>query len=193
MAPLTRAQSLALARVSSGASASANTQMAAAKGLPLNEDIDMDASAGSHDEIQDGEEVSESMEDQMPTVSQNETTTQDDLEMVNTDMIDEADIPELQRVDFMSNKKLWKAGLDATLPPIEALDEIFDDITRRAAEMGFLNFITHLRSRKLRVVTMCSGTESPLLAMEMIGKSKLCPIQMFPFPKLVIIFSCIVS
>lgn len=81
----------------------------------------------------------------------------------------QSDIPEIVRsripVDISQN------GLDPTLPPIHSLKDIFDDITRRAMELGFAEFLSHLGSRKLRVVTMCSGTESPLLALEMVGKS----------------------
>lgn len=90
---------------------------------------------------------------------------------------DDTEIPEIKRVRFMSNRKLWKAGIDATLHPIDDLGEIFDDITLRAMSNGFQNFLNHLTSRKLRVVTMCSGTESPLLAMEMVGKSKSCRLK----------------
>ncbi|BEI79864.1 hypothetical protein CcaverHIS002_0103930 [Cutaneotrichosporon cavernicola] len=51
------------------------------------------------------------------------------------------------------------------LPPINDIEAIFDHLTSRA------KLVTRLNGRKLRVATMCSGTESPLLALGMIAKS----------------------
>ncbi|PRP86950.1 DNA repair protein rad8, partial [Planoprotostelium fungivorum] len=48
------------------------------------------------------------------------------------------------------------------LPPIGNIPDIFKDLTSRVTE--------RLNGRKLRVATMCSGTESPLLALEMFGE-----------------------
>lgn len=52
------------------------------------------------------------------------------------------------------------------------LDDIYEDMTGRAMELGFERVLEHLGERPLRVVTVCSGTESPLLALEMVQKSK---------------------
>ena len=52
------------------------------------------------------------------------------------------------------------------------LDDIYEDMTGRAMELGFERVLGHLGERPLRVVTVCSGTESPLLALEMVQKSK---------------------
>ncbi|KAJ9242829.1 hypothetical protein DTO271D3_569 [Paecilomyces variotii] len=81
----------------------------------------------------------------------------------------EGDIPEIVRSRIPMD--ISQSGLDPTLPPIHNLKDIFDDITRRAIQLGLVDFLTYMGSRKLRVVTMCSGTESPLLALEMVGKS----------------------
>lgn len=61
-----------------------------------------------------------------------------------------------------------KPGLDPTLPPINKIEDIFDDMVVTAERLGFDMFLQHIGSRDLRVATMCSGTESPLLALEMI-------------------------
>lgn len=53
------------------------------------------------------------------------------------------------------------------------LSDIYQDMTRRAMELGLGDVIEHLGGRALRVVTVCSGTESPLLALEMVQKSKI--------------------
>ncbi|KAK2750622.1 hypothetical protein FQN57_002693 [Myotisia sp. PD_48] len=64
-----------------------------------------------------------------------------------------------------------KPGLDRSLPPIYKIDKIFDDLATKARQNGFNKFLEHIGSRELRVATMCSGTESPLLALEMIQDS----------------------
>lgn len=55
------------------------------------------------------------------------------------------------------------------LPPIHDIAAIFSDMVANTPEMK--SVAKHLRGRSLRVATMCSGTESPLLALEMIRRS----------------------
>jgi len=52
------------------------------------------------------------------------------------------------------------------LPPINEIPAIFADLVSRAE--GLKEVAEHIKGRKLRVATMCSGTESPLLALELI-------------------------
>ena len=62
----------------------------------------------------------------------------------------------------------FSADLDNDLPVISRPHDIFADIVRRFPEIGEL---AKSMDRPLRVATMCSGTESPLLALEMISKA----------------------
>jgi len=55
------------------------------------------------------------------------------------------------------------------LPPINEIPAIFDDLVVRIPDIK--QVAEHVAGRKLRVATMCSGTESPLLALELIQKS----------------------
>ncbi|KAJ7066529.1 hypothetical protein C8F01DRAFT_1123601 [Mycena amicta] len=55
------------------------------------------------------------------------------------------------------------------LPPIHDISEIFDDLVGRIPKIK--GVAEHIQGRKLRVATMCSGTESPLLALELIQKA----------------------
>jgi len=55
------------------------------------------------------------------------------------------------------------------LPPIHDIAAIFSDMVARTPEMK--SVAKHIQGRPLRVATMCSGTESPLLALEMIRRS----------------------
>lgn len=74
-------------------------------------------------------------------------------------------------VSNASTKKPTKsAAPDASdLPPISDIPFIFDDLVSRIPEIK--EVAEHVHGRKLRVATMCSGTESPLLALELIQKS----------------------
>ena len=57
-----------------------------------------------------------------------------------------------------------KGPMDLTnLPPIFKLEEMFEDIVGNSALSGIEELLEKLDGRKLRVATMCSGTESPLL------------------------------
>lgn len=49
------------------------------------------------------------------------------------------------------------------LPPISDLNEMFADLVDNSALAGIQDLLDRLDGRKLRVATMCSGTESPLL------------------------------
>lgn len=55
------------------------------------------------------------------------------------------------------------------LPPLHDVPSIFADLVSRCPKIK--DVATRLEGRKLRVATMCSGTESPLLALELIQQS----------------------
>ncbi len=58
---------------------------------------------------------------------------------------------------------------NSNLPPIHSIPEIFKDLVKRIPDIQ--NVAERVKGRKLRVATMCSGTESPLLALELIQES----------------------
>jgi len=57
----------------------------------------------------------------------------------------------------------------SSLPPIHDIPAMFSDLVSRVPPLK--GIAEHVQGRKLRVATMCSGTESPLLALEMICQS----------------------
>ena len=57
---------------------------------------------------------------------------------------------------------------DSHLPPLSNIDEIFRDIVKSNPDLK--DVASAVDGRRLRVATMCSGTESPLLAMTMISQ-----------------------
>ena len=69
-------------------------------------------------------------------------------------------------------------GIDQSLPALSDIQDIFDDITSRAYESGFNEAVDLLDGRVINVATMCSGTESPLLALEMIHDGKLADLTL---------------
>jgi hypothetical protein len=68
-------------------------------------------------------------------------------------------------------KTVGKAALtDASdLPPINKIPAMFSDLVGRIPQIK--DVAKHINGRKLRVATMCSGTESPLLALDLIRRS----------------------
>lgn len=57
----------------------------------------------------------------------------------------------------------------SNLPPIHNIPSMFGDIVARVPKL--LDVVDRLGGRPLRVATMCSGTESPLLALSLVGRA----------------------
>jgi hypothetical protein len=64
-------------------------------------------------------------------------------------------------------------GLDRTLPPIHNLADIFEDMVLNGLHDSKRHqlqaFLEYAKGRELRVGTMCSGTECPILALDLIN------------------------
>ena len=78
---------------------------------------------------------------------------------------------ETRNVDAWS----YKGGITEDLPPMSDINEIFDDLTANAARHGLREVVKSLESYKVKVATMCSGTESPILALGLISESEWIP------------------
>ncbi len=63
-------------------------------------------------------------------------------------------------------------GLNDHLPPMNNIHDIFADLTNNALGRGLGDFLEALGSGRLKVATLCSGTESPLLALQMVQDSE---------------------
>ncbi len=67
----------------------------------------------------------------------------------------------------------YRCHIDESLPPLSDLPAIFDDLVSRGLEKTSLaEAMKVLPQKRINVATMCSGTESPLLALNMIQNSK---------------------
>ncbi|MCJ1389784.1 hypothetical protein MMC18_002641 [Xylographa bjoerkii] len=67
------------------------------------------------------------------------------------------------------------------LRPMHDIAEIFADLTGKALATGLSDALKHLGSQKLKVATMCSGTESPILALRMIREHLMASGHHFNF------------
>ena len=72
-------------------------------------------------------------------------------------------------VGITGRKDKYTSPEESSLPPISRLPDIFLDIVSRLS--GVKTLAEHIKGRTLRVATMCSGTESPLLALNLISRA----------------------
>lgn len=86
----------------------------------------------------------------------------------SADEAEEADEVEVDDTQAVATSK--SAAPDASdLPPIHDIPSIFSDLVSRVPDIKTV--AEHLEGRRMRVATMCSGTESPLLALDLIRRS----------------------
>jgi hypothetical protein len=72
-----------------------------------------------------------------------------------------------------SSKPLAGKGIDSSLPPIVNIEDSFSNLAHKAVQLGLSDVLHHLKGRPLNVATMCSGTESPLLALNLLSQGML--------------------
>ncbi len=65
--------------------------------------------------------------------------------------------------------------LDSSQPPLFDIDRIFDAITKHAVGQGLIEASKPFIDSGLRVMTMCSGTEAPFVALNLVNKSLTSP------------------
>ncbi|KAH9072095.1 hypothetical protein EDB83DRAFT_2361141 [Lactarius deliciosus] len=85
------------------------------------------------------------------------------------DIDEEEEEEEEEEGGITGKKEKYISPEDSSLPPISRLPDIFLDIVSRLPDVQTL--AEHIQGRKLRVATMCSGTESPLLALNLISRA----------------------
>ncbi|KAK3724527.1 hypothetical protein LTR37_001151 [Vermiconidia calcicola] len=85
------------------------------------------------------------------------------------EMAEEDEKPTNKRMTKLTGRaKGAPKGLDGTLPPLSDIRDIFADITTNALDLGLREALQHLQGHPVRIATMCSGTESPVLALQMV-------------------------
>ena len=119
------------------------------------------------------EEPEESLSDKATSVSEGELDEDLDEAGAVTEELEPA--PTKRKPAIRKNAAVARPrpnnGIDLSLPPISAIDDIFLDITTRALQFDLSKAIKHLGQRPLRVATMCSGTEAPLLSLKLVERA----------------------
>ncbi|KAF2853893.1 hypothetical protein T440DRAFT_515377 [Plenodomus tracheiphilus IPT5] len=62
-------------------------------------------------------------------------------------------------------------GIDLSLPPLNNVKDCFSDLSTKSVSLGLGTALEKLGSIQIKVATMCSGTESPLLALSEISRA----------------------
>lgn len=82
---------------------------------------------------------------------------------------DDTDIEETSQTSDVEMDEGSKLSEADSLPPIHDISQIFSDLLLHTPQIKPV--AEYLQGRNMRVATMCSGTESPLLALELIRRS----------------------
>jgi hypothetical protein len=104
-----------------------------------------------------------------------EVNSSQDEDMLETTDVDDAEppiVPKPRRKVQNGQNPQRKAGkgIDDSLPPLHDIQSIFNDLTLKAVELGLCDALAKLAGRPINVATMCSGTESPLIALDCISQ-----------------------
>ncbi|KAF1931765.1 uncharacterized protein M421DRAFT_90003 [Didymella exigua CBS 183.55] len=126
------------------------------------------------DEVWDPEIDAESMidgEDEFEDAAQSSADEDGDEEDADSIDVDIAPEPTstLRRRSQLPPKQ--GKGLDLSLPPLNNIRDITADMTSKAIKLGLSEVLQSLDGRSINVATMCSGTESPLLFLQMLSEA----------------------
>lgn len=136
---------------------------------------DIDEVVQQHDEVHLGETRHEATP-KANTNANNRQATRKRQKIEQSAPPPESEFVEIEYVNQLRHNFSPKNGLAGDLPPIHDLKKIFEQITLHAVQKdGFKEFLNTLNGRELRVATVCSGTESPILALEMVVSGEFTP------------------
>lgn len=147
-------------------------------------DQELDVDLGNEDDDSDVYESSASVPDSVPEEefefddlpAEQSSATEEDGATEEDEAVSVTDIlPSRPKAKPRMQKKSSGAtegkGIDFSLPPIDSVEDAFADMAAKALELGLDNVLTKLKGHQIKVATMCSGTESPLLAFELFSKA----------------------
>ena len=86
-------------------------------------------------------------------------------------------------VQFGKEKPQWlplpmaprETHLDLSLRPISGVLEAFEDLSLKAIDLGLREVLQQLSGRTIKIATMCSGTETPIVALDLLRDCKYLP------------------
>lgn len=96
---------------------------------------------------------------------------QDDVEVEEADEIEEAG-KSASKMQKDGSKRKGQITWDFGPPPLNSIEEIFDDMATKAMQLGLGPALEKLHGQPIHIATMCSGTESPIIALDMLSTGK---------------------
>jgi hypothetical protein len=135
-----------------------------------NHDSEVDTESDTYESYGESEGDDEQSVDEAEGASSQEEG--DSLENTDVDDVEPETLLKARRKSqngHISQRKAGK-GIDQSLPPLHDIQGIFDDLTQKAVELGLCDALAKLAGRPINVATMCSGTESPLIALDRISQ-----------------------
>ncbi|RYP62682.1 hypothetical protein DL771_009623 [Monosporascus sp. 5C6A] len=123
------------------------------------------AATDSHDSAYPQEEQRKR---QKPSAQRSTTAQQERTTLQNaTTQAEQSEVEDAQIDDDGGDGPSERNGLDRSKPPIANVEEAFRDLVENVANQP-LNDLAAAGGFKIRVATMCSGTDSPIFALELI-------------------------
>lgn len=140
-------------------------------------DSDEYTDSTTDDENEEDEDVELTDDDE--NISEEDDVNEDIRMEVDTEVDELAEIDDAKevlenqrkkkRVESASQPKAGK-GIDLSLPPLNSVEDCFADLTANGLLHGLAEALVGLGDTCIKVATMCSGTEAPLLALGEISK-----------------------
>ncbi|KAH7118782.1 hypothetical protein B0J11DRAFT_75237 [Dendryphion nanum] len=83
----------------------------------------------------------------------------------------ETELPKRNRKATTTKAAKTKDMINLSLPPLTDIKDIFSDMVANAMKKGLSSALKDIKDRPLNVATMCSGTESPLIALQLVSQA----------------------
>ncbi|KAF1350289.1 hypothetical protein EJ07DRAFT_169239 [Lizonia empirigonia] len=120
-------------------------------------------SADEKSEVDDDAELSVNSES-----SAVEDEEEDDFDAM---VIEPEPAPSVQRKSQPAQAPKQGKGIDLNLPPMNNIQSISEDMASKAIGLGLCDALRKLAGRPMNIATMCSGTESPLLFLQLLSEA----------------------
>ncbi|KAH7064622.1 hypothetical protein B0J12DRAFT_693058 [Macrophomina phaseolina] len=141
---------------------------------PAESDYGESFDASTSEEFDPDPEITASPEPESPlSRGFSEDPETDAVDLEEPEVSAKAGKPKRQRTKGNSKSKRSPRdrGINEELPPLSNIQDIFDDITNKALKHGLKDALQALNGNEFRVATMCSGTESPVLALQLVSEA----------------------
>jgi site-specific DNA-cytosine methylase/SNF2 family DNA or RNA helicase len=116
--------------------------------------------------------IASDSESELGEVASTLTATDEDTSATEADepIVEIAKKPRAVSTTNKTAKPKAGKGIHTSLPPLDNIYPIFADMAAKALDLGFNDVLSSLGNRPINIATMCSGTESPLIALDLFSK-----------------------